>query len=63
MGISTKHPSVPIELNFFLEVKRPDGNAAVAWRQAYYDGVYGARAMHALQNYCKGVCGIVGYIA
>jgi hypothetical protein len=50
-GIPTKHPSVPVEPNFFLEVKGPDGNAAVAQRQACYDGAYGARAMHALQNY------------
>jgi hypothetical protein len=52
-GIPTKHPSVPVEPNFFLEVKGPDGNAAVAQRQACYDGAYGARAMHALQNYCE----------
>ncbi|EFY86789.1 hypothetical protein MAC_07193 [Metarhizium acridum CQMa 102] len=50
-GIPTKHPSVPVEPNFFLEVKGPNGNAAVAQRQACYDGAYGARAMHALQNY------------
>ncbi|KAG8410642.1 hypothetical protein J3459_017024 [Metarhizium acridum] len=50
-GIPTKHPGVPVEPNFFLEVKGPDGNASVAQRQACYDGAYGARAMHALQNY------------
>ncbi|KID93590.1 hypothetical protein MAJ_10453, partial [Metarhizium majus ARSEF 297] len=50
-GIPTKHPDVPIEPNFFLEVKGPDGNAAVAQRQACYDGAYGACAMHALQNH------------
>ena len=37
--------------NFFLEVKGPDGNAAVATRQARYDGAIGSRAMHSLQNY------------
>ncbi|KAM4063210.1 hypothetical protein HRG_010230 [Hirsutella rhossiliensis] len=49
--IPTKHPSVPVAPNFFLEVKGPDGNAAVAQRQACYDGAYGVRAMHDLQNY------------
>ncbi|RSM19190.1 hypothetical protein CDV31_001866 [Fusarium ambrosium] len=41
----------PIAPNFFLEVKGPDGNAAVATRQARYDGAVGSRAMHSLQNY------------
>lgn len=49
--IPTKHRGVPVAPNFFLEIKGPDGNAAVAQRQACYDGAYGARAMHALQNY------------
>ncbi|GAB0145576.1 hypothetical protein EsHS_00006003 [Epichloe bromicola] len=51
--IPTKHPSVPVAANFFIEAKGPDGNASVAHRQACYDGAYGARAMHALQNYGK----------
>ncbi|KAI1746445.1 hypothetical protein F4782DRAFT_524470 [Xylaria castorea] len=41
-------PMVP---NFFVEVKGPDGNIAVATRQARYDGAMGSRAMHSLQNY------------
>jgi hypothetical protein len=32
-------------------VKGPDGSAAVAERQACYDGALGARAMHSLQSY------------
>ncbi|KAI0399450.1 hypothetical protein F4802DRAFT_37074 [Xylaria palmicola] len=47
----SKHPSIPVAPNFFLEAKGPDGSAAVAQRQACYDGAYGARAMHSLQNY------------
>ena len=43
----------PIAPNFFLEVKGPDGSAAVAARQARYDGAIGSRAMHSLQNYGK----------
>ncbi|OAA36096.1 hypothetical protein NOR_07702 [Metarhizium rileyi] len=51
--IPTKHHSLPVASNFFMEVKGPDGNASVAQRQACYDGAYGARAMHALQNHGK----------
>ncbi|GAB1313522.1 ASX productUBAD domain-containing protein [Madurella fahalii] len=43
----------PLAPNFFLEVKGPDGSAAVATRQALYDGAIGARAMHSLQHYGK----------
>ena len=43
----------PTAPNFFLEVKGPEGSAAVAARQALYDGAVGARAMQALQNYGK----------
>ncbi|KFG83453.1 hypothetical protein MANI_018083 [Metarhizium anisopliae] len=50
-AIPTKHPNVPVVPNFFLEVQGPDGNASVAQRQACYDGAYGTRAIHALQNY------------
>ncbi|KAH7176304.1 hypothetical protein EDB81DRAFT_635061 [Dactylonectria macrodidyma] len=49
--IPTKHATVPVVPNFFLEVKSQTGNAAVVRRQACHDGAYGARAMHALQNY------------
>lgn len=41
-------PALP---NFFTEGKGPDGSAAVATRQACYDGALGARAMHSLQMY------------
>jgi hypothetical protein len=41
----------PLAPNFFVEVKGPDGSAAVATRQARYDGAVGSRAMHSLQNY------------
>jgi hypothetical protein len=43
----------PMAPNFFMEVKGPIGSPAVAARQARYDGAFGARAMHALQNYGK----------
>lgn len=36
-----------------MEVKGPDGKAAVSIRQASYDGVVGSRAIHSLQNYGK----------
>ncbi|KHO00982.1 uncharacterized protein MAM_01760 [Metarhizium album ARSEF 1941] len=49
--VPSKHASVPVVPNFFLEAKGPDGGASVAQRQACYDGAHGARAMHALQNY------------
>jgi hypothetical protein len=48
--VPTKHPRVPVAPNFFLEAKRHDGCAAVMKRQACYDGAYGTRAMHSLQN-------------
>lgn len=41
----------PIAPNFFLEVKGPDDLAAVAQRQACYDGAIGARGMLSLQMY------------
>ncbi len=49
--IPTKHPSVPVAPNFYLEAKARSGGAHVAQRQACYDGAIGARATHALQNY------------
>ncbi|XWW92729.1 hypothetical protein V2A60_000655 [Cordyceps javanica] len=42
---------LPIAPNFFLQVKGPDGTAAVARRQAYYDGALGARGMQCLRRY------------
>ena len=50
---STQH-DLPIAPNFFLAVKGPDGSAAVAKRQACYDGALGARGMHSLQSYGQG---------
>jgi hypothetical protein len=47
---STQH-DLPILPNFVLAAKGPDGSAAVAGRQASYDGALGARAMHSLQSY------------
>ncbi|KIH93595.1 hypothetical protein SPBR_09163 [Sporothrix brasiliensis 5110] len=41
----------PIAPNFFVVVKGPDGTAAVANRQARFDGAIGSRAIHCLQNY------------
>lgn len=49
--IPTKHPRVPVLPNFFLEVEGPDGSPSVSQTLACYHGAYGARAMHALQNY------------
>jgi hypothetical protein len=49
--IPTRHPSVPVAPNFFLEVKGPSGSSKVALNQVTLDGAYGARGMHALQNY------------
>ena len=49
--IPSKQDDLPIALNLFLEVKGPDGSAAVAKRQACYDGALGARGIHSLQSY------------
>ncbi|KAI1283600.1 hypothetical protein F5Y07DRAFT_350095 [Xylaria sp. FL0933] len=51
--IPTKYMHVPVAPNFFVEVKSQSGDPAVLKRQACYDGAYGARAMHCLQNYGK----------
>ncbi|KAK5654444.1 hypothetical protein OQA88_7355 [Cercophora sp. LCS_1] len=51
--IPTKYTAGPVVPNFFLEVKGPSGAADVLKRQVCYNGAYGARAMHALQNYGK----------
>lgn len=53
MIIPTNHGQAPVAPNFFLEAKAPEGGAGVLRRQACLDGAYGARAMHALQNYGK----------
>jgi hypothetical protein len=41
-------PALP---NFFTEAKGPDGSAAVARRQACFDGALGARGIHQLQSF------------
>ncbi|EGC48849.1 conserved hypothetical protein [Histoplasma capsulatum var. duboisii H88] len=43
--------SRPMLPNYFLEIKTPDQSAAVAKRQACYDGALGARAMQSLQSF------------
>ncbi|KAI1260076.1 hypothetical protein F5Y18DRAFT_442176 [Xylariaceae sp. FL1019] len=47
---STQH-DLPIIPNFFLAAKGPDESAAVAERQACYDGALGARAICSLLQY------------
>ena len=49
--VPSTQADLPIIPNFFLAVKGPDGNAAVANRQACYDGALGARGIQALQSY------------
>lgn len=51
--IPSTQDSRPMLPNFFLEVKGPEESAAVAKRQARYDGALGARAMQSLQSYGK----------
>ncbi|KHN94711.1 uncharacterized protein MAM_07466 [Metarhizium album ARSEF 1941] len=50
--IPSKHANVPVAVNFFF-IGETGGDSSVALRQACYNGAYGARAMHALQNYGK----------
>ena len=52
--IPSTQDDLPILPNFFLAVKGPDGSAAVAKRQACYDGALGARGMLHLHSYGKG---------
>lgn len=49
--IPSTQDDLPIAPNFFLAAKGPDGAAAVAGRQACYDGALGARGMNSLQSY------------
>jgi hypothetical protein len=49
--IPSTQEDLPMAPNFFLAVKGPDGSAAVAKRQACYDGALGARGMQSLQLY------------
>ncbi|KAK4080948.1 hypothetical protein Trihar35433_2053 [Trichoderma harzianum] len=45
---------VPVAPNFFLEVRRPSGNAFTTKLEACYYGACGARLMNAMQNYFYG---------
>lgn len=49
--IPSTQQDLPIALNFFLEVKGPDGSLSVPSRQACYDGDLVARGIHSLQSY------------
>ena len=49
--IPSTQDGLPIAPNFFLVAKGPNGTAAVATRQACYDGALGARGMNSLQSY------------
>ncbi|KAL8932935.1 MAG: hypothetical protein Q9211_006046 [Gyalolechia sp. 1 TL-2023] len=49
--IPSTQDDLPIAPNFFLAAKGPNGTAAVAGRQACYDGALGARGMNTLQSY------------
>lgn len=44
--IPSTQDGLPIAPNFFLAAKGPNGTAAVARRQACYDGALGARGMY-----------------
>ncbi|KAL6690571.1 hypothetical protein J3F84DRAFT_398268 [Trichoderma pleuroticola] len=49
--IPSKHIGAPVVPNFFLEVRRPSGNAVTTKMEVCYYGACGARLMHAIQNY------------
>ena len=49
--IPSTQDDLPVAPNFFLAAKGPDGSAAVAKRQACYDGALGARGMDSLRSY------------
>lgn len=49
--IPSTQEDLPILPSHFTAIKGPDGNAAIAKRQATYDAYLGARGIHALQNY------------
>ena len=49
--VPSTQDDLPIAPNFFVAVKGPDGSAAVAKRQACYDGALGARGLHSLLSY------------
>ena len=49
--VPSRQSMVPIAPNFFPEMKGQDGSFAVVGRQAWYDGIVGARAMQAIRCY------------
>ena len=49
--VPSTQEDLPMAPNFFLAAKGPDGSAAVARRQACYDGALGARGIQSLQSY------------
>ncbi|MCJ1392938.1 hypothetical protein MMC18_005810 [Xylographa bjoerkii] len=49
--VPSTQTDLPVAPNFFMAVKGPDGSAAVARRQACYDGALGARGIQCLQSY------------
>ena len=49
--VPSTQEDLPMAPNFFLQAKGPNGTAAVAKRQAIYDGALGARGMQSLQSY------------
>jgi hypothetical protein len=49
--IPSNHTHLPALPNFFLEVKGPDGSAAVARRQACHNGAIGARAIQSIRSF------------
>lgn len=49
--VPTKHITVPVLPNFFLESKGPCGDGVVIELQARYDGAHGSRAMQAMRSY------------
>lgn len=49
--VPSTQEDLPMTPNFFLAAKGPDGSAAVARKQACYDGALGARGIQSLQSY------------
>ena len=52
--VPSTQDDLPVAPNFFLAVKGPGGSAAVAKKQACYDGALGARGIQQLQSYGEG---------
>ncbi|MCJ1468033.1 hypothetical protein MMC07_006659 [Pseudocyphellaria aurata] len=48
------NPRAPILPNFFVEIKGPSGDTPVNERQAWYDGVLGARGIQKLRSFEAG---------